>query len=127
MDEKLKARMEALKKQSQVKMDEKKLLNNVLYQEAIEALQDYSVIQDESEKERIIQLVSYNEKEMYSHDEKVELNDDEQYFIVWDNDDVPILESVGNCINNSWDDVMAVGFDTYFLNKLSGEVIGIRN
>ena len=127
MDEKQKARMEVLKKQSQIKMREKQLLNNVLYQEAIEALQDYCVIQDEFEKERIIQLVSYNDKEMHTHDEKINLVDGKRYFIVWDNEDVPVIESDGKCINNCWDDVIAVSFDTYFVSKMSGEVIGIRH
>ena len=46
--------------------------------------------------------------------------------IVWDDLAVPIIESSGLCINNSWDDVMAVSFDTFLVAKSSGKVIGIR-
>ena len=40
---------------------------------------------------------------------------------------VPILESSGKCINDSWDDVIAVSFDTYFVVKSTEKVIGIRH
>lgn len=39
----------------------------------------------------------------------------------------PEIESSGKCINDSWDDVMAVSFDTYFVVKATKKVIGIRH
>ena len=63
---------------------------------------------------------------MHSHDELIKLSDEENYYIVWDDLAVPIIESSGLCINNSWDDVMAVSFDLFLVAKSSGKVIGIR-
>ena len=112
MDENQKAKMEAMKKQIQRKKQEQELLNNSLYQECLTALKDYVIVQD---------------VESHSHSEEVKLADTERYYIVWDNMSVPILESSGKCINDSWDDVIAVSFDTYFVVKSTEKVIGIRH
>lgn len=127
MDEKQKEKMAELKKQMQAKMQDKILQNNVLFQESLTALSDYLIIEDNSEVERITDIASSKDAEMHSHDELIELNDEEHYYIVWDDLSVPIVESSGLCIKNSWDYVMAVSFDTYFVSKLSERVIGIRH
>lgn len=82
------------------------------------------VIQDD---ENITAVVMSSEKEMHKHSENVRLIDNERYYIVWNNTSVPVIESSGKCINDNWDDVMAVAFDTYFVMKSSGKIIGIRN
>ena len=127
MNEKQKEKMAELKKQMQAKMQDKILQNNVLFQECLTALSDYLIIEDNSEVERITDIASSEDAEMHSHDELIELNDEERYYIVWDDLSVPIVESSGLCIKNSWDYVMAVSFDTYFVSKLSERVIGIRH
>ena len=124
MDQKQTAKMESMKKQNQIKIQEQELLKNALYQECIAALSDYVVIQDD---ENITALVKSGEIEMHKHSENVRLIDNERYYIVWDNISVPVIESSGKCINNNWNDVMAVAFDTYFVMKSSGKIIGIRN
>lgn len=127
MNEKQKDRMAELKKRIQAKIHEQILQNNVLFQECLTALSDYMIIEDNSEVERITDIASSEDAEMHSHDELIELNDEERYYIVWDDLSVPIVESSGLCIKNSWDDVMAVSFDTYFVSKLSERVIGIKH
>lgn len=127
MDKIQNAKMEVMKKQIQRKKQEQELLNNSLYQECLIALKDYMVIQDEIDITYLMSLVSSNDIESHSHSEVVKLDVDERYYIVWDNMSVPILESSGKCINDSWDDVMAVSFDTYFVVKATKKVIGIRH
>lgn len=127
MDENQKVKMETMKKQIQRKKLEQELLNNSLYQECLFALKDYVVIQDEIDITYLTSLVSSNDIEFHSHSEEVKLAADERYYIVWDDMSVPILESSGKCINDSWDDVMAVSFDTYFVVKATKKVIGIRH
>ena len=127
MNKKQKDRMAELKKRIQAKIHEQILQNNVLFQECLTALSDYMIIEDNSEVERITDIASSEDAEMHSHDELIELNDEERYYIVWDDLSVPIVESSGLCIKNSWDDVMAVSFDTYFVSKLSERVIGIKH
>lgn len=119
--------MAKLKKQMQAKRQEQFLQNNVLYQECLTALCDYLIIENNSEVQRITYIASSKDAEMHSHDELIKLSDKENYYIVWDDLAVPIVESSGLCINNSWDDVMAVSFDTFFVAKSSGKVIGIRH
>ena len=127
MDENQKAKMEAMKKQIQRKKQEQELLNNSLYQECLTALKDYVIVQDETDIRYLTSLVSSNDIESHSHSEEVKLADTERYYIVWDNMSVPILESSGKCINDSWDDVRAASFDTYFVVKSTEIVIGIRH
>lgn len=44
----------------------------------------------------------------------IEKNHD--YYIIWDNEQVPIIKCKGNDIIENWDDVLAVAFDTCFVD-----------
>lgn len=47
----------------------------------------------------------------YTNDRK-----NHDYYIVWDNERVPIIKCKGNDIIENWDDVLAVAFDTCFVD-----------
>ena len=64
---------------------------------------------------------------MHTHDDRVTLDNEEQYYIVWDEETLPIVLCLGKYINECWDDVMAVSFDTYFVSQSAWKVIGIRH
>lgn len=55
------------------------------------------------------------------------LEDDERYYIVWDEATLPVVLSTGKNIVECWDDVMAVSFDTYLVSVSTGKTIGIRH
>ena len=127
MDPKQRVRFEELKKQNQMKAKEKDLLRNVLYQECVKAIKPSMIISDEDEIRKIVHAISQSDIEMHDHNEKADLLDKEQYLIVWDDANLPILKSSGKMIKDNWDDVTAVSFDTYLIAADSGSAIGIRH
>lgn len=123
MDKEQKAKLEELKQTNAKKKKYGDLQNNILFQECLAALKIYKIVDNEDEVNRIVHLASLSSVEMYSHNDLIDLYDEEQYFIVWDDSSVPVVESSGQCIKESWDDVMAVSFDTYFVAKSSEKAI----
>lgn len=127
MDEKRKKKLESLKIQAKTNERKQSLQKNVLLQECLEVLSSYSIVEDENEIEYIESLASSPDFEMYSHDDRIILDEEERYYIVWDEATLPIVLCSGKYINECWDDVMAVAFDTYFVSKSTRKVIGVRH
>lgn len=126
MDKEQKQRIEELKRQAQINIQKQKLQKNVLLQECLSALNSYRFI-DDNEVKQIIDIVSMSNAEMYSHDDLIVLGDEEQYYIVWDEASLPVVLCLGKYINEFWDDVVAVAFDTYFVAESTRKVVGIRH
>ena len=127
MDEERKKKLESLKIQAKTNERKQSLQKNVLLQECLEVLSSYSIVEDENEIEYIESLASSPDIEMYSHDDRIILDEEERYYIVWDEATLPIVLCSGKYINKCWDDVMAVAFDTYFVSKSTRKVIGVRH
>ncbi|MCR5105697.1 MAG: hypothetical protein K6B68_14785 [Eubacterium sp.] len=127
MDDKQKQKLEELKEQMQIKKYEQSLQNNLLLQECLTAIKLYSIIENEEEIKSLDYLVSMPGAKLYSHDDIVTLEDVEEYYIVWDEASLPVIITSGKSIKENWDDVLAVAFETYFIAKTSGKVIGIRH
>ena len=127
MDEERKKKLESLKIQAKTNEQKQSLQKNVLLQECLEVLSSYSIVEDENEIEYIESLASSPNFEMYSHDDRIILDEEERYYIVWDEATLPIVLCSGKYINECWDDVMAVAFDTYFVSKSTRKVIGVRH
>ena len=127
MDEERKKKLESLKIQAKTNERKQSLQKNVLLQECLEVLSSYSIVEDENEIEYIESLASSPDFEVYSHDDRIILDEEERYYIVWDEATLPIVLCSGKYINECWDDVMAVAFDTYFVSKSTRKVIGVRH
>ena len=127
MDEERKKKLESLKIQAKTNERKQSLQKNVLLQECLEVLSSYSIVEDENEIEYIESLASSPDFEMYSHDDRIILDEEERYYIVWDEATLPIVLCSGKYINECWDDVLAVAFDTYFVSKSTRKVIGVRH
>lgn len=127
MDEERKKKLESLKIQAKTNERKQSLQKNVLLQECLEILSSYSIVEDENEIEYIESIASSPDFEMYSHDDRIILDEEERYYIVWVEATLPIVLCSGKYINECWDDVMAVAFDTYFVSKATRKVIGVRH
>ncbi len=127
MDKEKKEKLEELKRRAQINKQKHELENMELFQECLYALKAYSIVNNEEEIKRIERALSAREAEMHSHNEQISLDEEEQYYIVWDDASLPIVLSSGKRINEFWEDVMAVAFDTYFVSETSEKVIGIRH
>ena len=127
MDSEQKKKLELLKAQAKINEQKQNLKKNELLQECMEALSSYSIVEDKNEIKHIESLASSSDAEMHSHDDMITLDDEEQYYIVWDEAMLPIVLCSGKNINECWDDVMAVAFDTYFVTESTGKTIGIKH
>ncbi len=127
MDAELRKKLERLKAQAHIKEQKQRLQKNVLLQDCLDALSFYLILEDEDEIKHIESLAASSHAEMHSHDDKVILEDNEQYYIVWDEATLPVVMSTGKNIVECGDDVMAVAFDTYLVSVSTGKTIGIRH
>ena len=127
MDKEQKKKLEELKKQAQMSTNRKKLQGNVLLQECFAALESYNLIENDGEIKRIVDLAYSSDVEIHSHNNQVFLEDEEMYYIVWDEATLPIVMCSGKRIKESWDDVLAVAFNTYFVAKSTGRTVVIKH
>lgn len=126
MNEEQKNKLKELKNQMTEKEKQQRLQKNVLYQECLEALEVYEVLENEDVVQEIIHLISLPSVEKHSYKDVIDLKDDEQYYIVWDEMTLPVVLSSGRRIKENWDDVVAVSFETYFIASSTKTVIGVK-
>ena len=128
MDREQKQKLEELKQYAKNKGTKQLFQKNVLLQECLTALDTYTIVDNEEDITKIIHLASSPAPEIHSHyDNQITIEDEQRYYIVWDNAYLPIIMTSGKSIRKNWDDVMAVAFDTYFVDVSSGKAIGIRH
>lgn len=126
MNEEQKNKLKELKNQMTEKEKQQRLQKNVLYQECLEALEVYEVLENEDVVQEIIHLISLPSVEKHSYKDVIDLKDDEQYYIVWDEMTLPVVLSSGRRIKENWDDVVAVSFEIYFIASSTKTVIGVK-
>ena len=126
MNEEQKNKLKELKNQMTEKEKQQRLQKNVLYQECLEALEVYEVLENEDVVQEIIHLISLSSEEKHPYKDVINLKDDEQYYIVWDEMTLPVVLSSGRRIKENWDDVVAVSFETYFIASSTKTVIGVK-
>lgn len=126
MNKEQRAKLRALKKENTQYIREISWRTNTLLQECFCSLEDYEIIRDEAEVVQILQIANYNQNEQIPHTKKATLSENHDYYVVWDNDGVPIIKCKGKAILSKWDDVMTVAFDTCIVDKERGQAILIR-
>ena len=100
--------------------------SNVLLQEWLNNLEAYQIISDETIIKHIVKIAGDAEiKKMYHSDIPI-IEKNHDYYIIWDNERVPIIKCKGNDIIENWDDVLAVAFDTCFVDCESEQGFLIR-
>lgn len=126
MNEEKKNKLEELKIQMQEKERKKILKKNVLYQECLTALNAYTLIEDEDIIKNLVHIASLPDIEIHKHTDVLDLEDDNQYYIVWDEMTLPVVVSSGKSIKDNLDDVLAVAFETYFIDCFTKAVVGVK-
>lgn len=126
MNEEQKIKLEELKTQMQEKDRHLNLQKNVLFQECLKALYTYTLIEDEEVINKLVHLASMQDIEMHTHTDVLDLEDDVRYYIVWDEMTLPVVVSSGKSIKENMDDVLAVAFETYFIDCSTKAVIGVK-
>ena len=115
MNEEQKRKLESLKLQNQKHMKELQYKNNVLLQECLSALETYQIISDEKIVYHVLQIVDDCCRE--NSVQRFMFVKERNYFVVWDNVQVPIIKCTGHDIEKNLDDIVAVAFDTYFVDE----------
>ena len=126
MNEEQKNKLKELKNQMTEKEKQQRLQKNVLYQECLSALNTFEIIDNEDVIKELVHLISLSREEKHSYKDVINLKDDEQYYIVWDEMTLPVVLSSGRRIKENWDDVVAVSFETYFIASSTKTVIGVK-
>ena len=126
MNEEQKNKLKELKNQMTEKEKQQRLQKNVLYQECLSALNTFEIIDNEDVIKELVHLISLSREEKHSYKDVIDLKDDEQYYIVWDEMTLPVVLSSGRRIKENWDDVVAVSFETYFIASSTKTVIGVK-
>ena len=126
MNEEQKNKLKELKNQMTEKEKQQRLQKNVLYQECLSALNTFEIIDNEDVIKELVHLISLSREEKHPYKDVIDLKDDEQYYIVWDEMTLPVVLSSGRRIKENWDDVVAVSFETYFIASSTKTVIGVK-
>ena len=96
--------------------------NNILLQECLNNLETYQIISDDAIIRQIVKIASGIEIKRRFHSDIPMIEKNHDYYIVWDNERVPIIKCKGNDIIENWDDVLAVAFDTCFVDCRTEQV-----
>ena len=96
--------------------------SNVLLQECLNNLETYQIISDETIIKHIVKIAGDTEIKRMSHSDIPMIEKNHDYYIIWDNERVPIIKCKGNDIIENWDDVLAVAFDTCFVDCRTEQV-----
>lgn len=111
-------RLKQLKEKNKLFVRRKKWEENQLLQDCIKVLHSLELVENEEQIQKIISSM----QERFSFGAYHQLNIDEMnlipamnYYIVWDNAELPIIKCKWKYILESFDDVVAVSFDTYIV------------
>ena len=124
-------RMQELIDKNKIRLRKKHLLDNELLRDCLNKITDAEIIDGSAETESILDLMESRFQIEYHHVKNsyaislnsIPLDDNGQYYIIWDNADVPILKCSGASVLQYPDDVFAVSFDTYIISENFTEII----
>ncbi|WP_165452851.1 DUF943 family protein [Paenibacillus thalictri] len=119
---------------------------NALYQECVDALGGSTRICSQDQSIRIVASLvlsfpftkwgridweSINRRFVIKKIEEVyqieEFNNDEEYLIIWDEMNLPVIESLFSRIIRNYEDVTAVGFNTWIVNREMNRIIEVHH
>ena len=117
MHEEQRRKLQALKSRNKEHIKELQLKNNTLYQECLNAIRTYCIVGDKAAIDHILKIASDQKIKKVHHPDRPTLDKNRSYYVIWDNGQVPVIKCSGNDIMEHWDDVIAVAFDTCFVDS----------
>ncbi|WP_288629379.1 hypothetical protein [uncultured Ruthenibacterium sp.] len=97
-----------------------------LLQESVYSLERYQILKGEKEIAQIVKIINTNDAKQMSHCEKPIPLENRDYYVVWDSAQLPVIKCNGKSILSSWDDVVAVAFDTRIVDAEKEQTFLIR-
>lgn len=117
MNEGQRNRLVELKLENQKHRKKLQWKNNALMQECLNTLGNYQIISDEDAVHSILEIANSERIERIHHSDKPMLKKNHSYYVIWDNEELPIIKCNGHDILENWIDVIAVAFDTCFVDS----------
>ena len=97
-----------------------------LLQESVYSLERYQILKGEKEIAQIVKIINTNDAKQMSHCEKPIPLENRDYYVVWDSAQLPVIKCNGKSLLSSWDDVVAVAFDTRIVDAEKEQTFLIR-
>ena len=114
-------RLKQLKEQNRLNLRRKKWEKNRLLQECIKKLQEVFILENEEQIQEVFVLIhkKFPNTTYSSLNDVCEINllPAQSYYILWDNAELPIIESSGKYIDACFEEIFAVSFDTWIIDK----------
>lgn len=126
MNEEQRNRLAKLKLANADYMKEIQWQNNSLLQECLAVLSSYRIVKNEQEIADIMSIANSDKIKTVHHSDNLLLDRTRNYYVVWDNGQVPIVECDGRSILENYDDILAVAFDTCFVDVENKQAILVR-
>lgn len=126
MTEEQKRKLIILKSAGRESRNKRQWSKNALLQECLDALGAYRVVDDKTEIARILEIANGPGVVQIKHSAEPTLQSNHTFYVVWDEAQVPIIECGGADILAHWDDVIAVAFDTCFIDKCDMRAVLVR-
>ena len=126
MNEDQRNRLAKLKLANAEYMKETQWQNNTLLQECLAVLSSYRIVKNGQEITDVMSIVNSDKVKIVRHSENLLLDKTHNYYVVWDNGQVPIVECDGRSILENYDDVLAVAFDTCFIDVENKQAVLVR-
>lgn len=131
MDNNKREKLQELIKKNKIRLKQKYLSDNELFQNCLKKITDAEIIEENAETENIVDLMESRFNIKYHHvdssyeisPDKLFLNSEQKYYIIWDNADIPVLKCSGKYILQCLEDVFSVDFDTYIVSENFKEII----
>lgn len=117
MNDEQRKKLQALKSRNKEHIQALQWKNNTLYQECLNAIRTYCIVSDEAVIRHILNIASDQKTKTVRHSDRPTLNRNHSYYVIWENEQVPIVKCSGNDIMEHWEDVIAVAFDTCFVDS----------
>ena len=124
MNDEQRKKLKALKSQNKEYIKKLQWEKNALLQECLKAIKNYSIINDEITINQLLEIA--NDTKIVHHSDRPTLEKNHSYYVVWDDEQVPIIKCNGNDILNNWDDVIAVALYTCFVDYENNHSILIK-
>lgn len=126
MDQKQGARLAILKSVNAQHIKESEWNRNTLLQECFHSLERYQILKGEKEIAQIVKIINTNDAKQMSHCEKPIPLENRDYYVVWDSAQLPVIKCNEKSLLSSWDDVVAVAFDTRIVDAEKEQTFLIR-
>ena len=126
MDQKQRARLAILKSVNAQHIKESEWNRKLYCKKVFIRQKGIKSLKVKKEIAQIVKIINTNDAKQMSHCEKPIPLENRDYYVVWDSAQLPVIKCNGKSLLSSWDDVVAVAFDTRIVDAEKEQTFLIR-